>query len=132
MTVAGQLFKATGSKNTEYKGSISTLLVNITFEARRIPRGPKDKEGAPTHRLYAVNNEGVECEVGAMWEKAATKPEHEGEPFFTLTFTDPSLDKPHNFAAFKQKNGKPGHYDITFRYRTGKPAARAVSSAVTP
>jgi uncharacterized protein (DUF736 family) len=129
MTTIGQLIRIDSKEKqaAEYKGSVSTLLLDLTFEARRIP--PRaDKPGAPTHRLFAWNSSGTEVEIGAMWEKAATKPEHEGEPYFTFTFSDPSFEKSLNAAAFKPKNGKPGVYEITFRNRPGKPAARAVSS----
>jgi uncharacterized protein (DUF736 family) len=133
MSNIGQLKEKKGG---EFDGSISTLMINLVFSAKPIPagKGPPN-EKAPTHRLFAWNNAGAEVEVGSMWQKTLNKAGHEGEKFFTLTFTDPSMD-PLNAAAFKNRDGKAGVYDITFRHRQdrqgGIASGRAPDRAPAP
>ncbi len=127
MSNIGQLREFT-TKPNQFQGTVSTLMFSLVFEAR--PAASSENANAPTHRLYAFGNAGDEVEVGAMWKKTSTRAEYEGETFFTLSFSDPSMEKPINAAAYKDKD-KPGIFNITFRHRTAAPARGAPARAPT-
>lgn len=101
-----------------FKGSISTLDISQVFEIRKLKKTLN--ENAPTHDILAWSKGGTEVSIGSAWMKTMNKAGREGEPFLSLTFTDPSFGKPLNVAAFKTE--AEGTWDIVFRHRQDKAA----------
>ena len=118
MNSIGQVRRKTTKHGEVLEGHVSTLLHNFTFQLERLPKS--ENPNAPTYRAVTWNSAGVQVVIGAAWLKTMKKAGREGEEFLSLTFDDPSFEKPLNLAAFKSANGE--WWDITYRRRQDRAA----------
>lgn len=99
-------------------GTISTLQFSFRFELRKLPI--RENENAPNYGIFVDNKDGVETQIGVAWKKQVQRGENTGEPFFALSFDDPSFNKPLSVAAFK--DSKTGEWEIVYRRRQDQAA----------
>lgn len=114
----GQMKSKDTASGQILEGAISTLENDISFFAVKLPAATNPN--APSHKLCAWNRNGAEVQIGSAWTKAVKSAERYGDEFLTLTFDDPSFEKPLNVAAFK--NAETGDWDIMFRRRQSRAA----------
>jgi uncharacterized protein (DUF736 family) len=113
MSKIGMIEERQNANGLVLAGSIQTMELSFNFFLEAA--AASDNPSAPSHRICAWSKSGEAVPVGSAWTKQITKPGREGETFFTLTFDDPSFDRPLNVAAFK--NAQSGNWDVMFRRR---------------
>lgn len=98
-------------------GKLRTLKLALPGFLMRKIANPSQSPDAPTWELVV---DGV-LVVGLGWEKTITRGENEGQGFFSLTFDDPSFDRPLHVAAFRAADDPAGQvsYDIVWNRPRG-------------
>ncbi len=109
MTTIGTIQETDINGFKELKGQISTLHLNINFKL--IKNKQKSNPNDPTYMINTQSLNGSDVQVGSVWEKSCQNSE---DIFLSMTFDDPSFDKPLNVAAFKNN---PERWDIVWRRR---------------
>lgn len=93
------------------KGSLATLLIGFKFNVVMAAGAVGGDQ--PAIKFYAVNPLGESVEIGAGWLKEIQHGDQAGRRFYSITFDDPSFDKPLNVAAWPVE-GQDGKFGITF------------------
>lgn len=83
--------------NNGYKGKVNTMNINFNFFMQEISDKKSDK--TPDFNIFLSNGTNEPPSIGAAWKKVSNKNEKRTE-FFSISFDDPSFDKPLNVAAF--------------------------------
>lgn len=112
MSVIGQLEEIKQSGRSEFVGYVRTLQLALRFRLAENQSGNSPE--APHYLIVAKSIDGREIQIGAAWKRRAKAQATEGDEFLSITFDDPSLEKPLNVAAFRKADG---FWDITWRRR---------------
>ena len=116
MSTIGKLKRVRDEQDEYLIGNIRTLEINL--QIKLYPITEKDSANSPSFRIFAVDKDSSEVEIGAAWVKTITKPDRFGEEFLSISVDDPSLAQGLNVAAFTNDDGDT--YSITFRRRLAK------------
>lgn len=106
-------------------GKLSMLATSFPFAVTEFVSNNPD---APVMVMHAKTGDGRLVEIGKGWKKLMKKGAHEGQPFFSLTFDDPSLEKPINVTAFPTEER--GVFDIV--WQRPKKAASGLGAMAAP
>ena len=111
MSKIGSLIEVENEGEIEFDGQIRTLAHDFDF--RMIGNPDQNGMGSPDYLILTKVSSGHEVPIGAAWRR---KPKRYGEnDFLSITFDDPSFEKPLNVAAFVQPDGR--NWVITWRRR---------------
>ena len=100
MSYIGSIEKILNTGVTEYWGYLSTLELDIKFVIRE--NEDQRSPNSPTHLIIAKSKNGSEVQIGNAWLRTPKALSTGAYEFFSLTFDDPSFNKPLNVAAFTE------------------------------
>jgi len=92
-------------------GRVVTLQQSLKFGVR-VYDGGRTGDNVPAFFLIGRNPAGEPIQIGAAWRKTSREPGT--SPFYTLTFDDPSFDKPLYLTAFETP-GDASTFDLVWR-----------------
>lgn len=110
------------------KGNYSSMTMRVNFELERMNDYDPAKPNQPTHQIYLVAMGGGLVPGGAVWTKQVETGANKGMRFFSMSFDDPSFDKPLNLTAFRLGNvppdkNQPVEYEVVWRRPSATQAA---------
>ena len=135
MSQIGTLVTEETDRGVFGKGSFRTLYLNMSFQLAPVPSEDRPSADAPSHRIFVKTEDGA-VGIGSAWLRVVENGPNMGDPFYSLTFDDPSFDKPLYLAAFVRRgpartNPKEVEYEIVWR-RPRQKAAPAKGNAAAP
>ena len=119
VTQIGTIEEVLNGGETEYWGQIRTLDYSLDFVMRTNEdiRNPT----SPSYLVFAKAKTGSDVHVGNCWTRQPKSNGLSGREFFSLTFDDPSFERPLNVAAFTD-DGKRWRISWRRRIASAKPA----------
>jgi uncharacterized protein (DUF736 family) len=113
MSKIGSIEEVLNNGEKELWGYIRTLSFDFKFQMVRNP----DQNGmnSPDYLISTKSSQGHLVPVGVAWLKKPKRYGVDQNEFLSLTFDDPSFEKPLYVAAFSQDDGK--NWNVTWRRR---------------
>lgn len=130
MSKCGEILQDSG--NDRLTGRIQTLKFRTSFELVRLT----DRGNSPDAPAYEINVKAADggfVSIGNAWEKEIQRGDQAGKTMLSLSFDDPSFEKPLHVSAFPTDRGGPnGEYVFDMVWRRPRPGAGSNAGSGVP